>query len=214
MSTISEIVERRGITEVLHFSTNHGLTGILGEGAVLSRQRLPESEYLEHVYEPNASVRKDAAWLDYVNLSISRINAEFFGHASRWHAHRELWWCALSFDPVVLSDDGVVFATTNNIYSGCRRSAGSDGLEALFAGTVRHWEGNNVGRPDDIPASWTTCHQAEVLYPKRLSCARLRRVYVATGAHADIAASTCAILLDDGDRGRIAFEIRSDVFET
>lgn len=212
MNTIAEIVAARRITEVLHFSTNHGLTGILGEGAVLSRQRLPESEYLEHVYEPNASVRKDEAWLDYVNLSISRINTEFFGRASRWHAHREVWWCALSFDPILLSDEGVVFATTNNMYSGCRRAEGSDGLEALFAGTVRRWNGNSVVRSEDLPPAWTTCRQAEVLYPKRLACARLRRVYVATGAHADIAASTCAILRDDRDR--ITFEIRPDVFET
>ena len=59
MTSIAEIVTQRGIEEVLHFTTNKGLTGILAEGAVLPRKRLPEHKYLEHVYEPNAEMRKD-----------------------------------------------------------------------------------------------------------------------------------------------------------
>jgi hypothetical protein len=51
------------------------------------------------IYRPNASARKDERWLDYISLSISRINTEFFEHSSRWHANRNVWWCALSFDP-------------------------------------------------------------------------------------------------------------------
>jgi hypothetical protein len=218
LSSIADVVNSHGITEVLHFSTNHGLTGILAEGAVLSRQRLPESEYLEHVYKPNASVRKDRAWLDYVNLSISRINTEFFGHSTRWHADQDVWWCALAFDPAIMSHDGVVFATTNNMYSGCRRAGGKDGLENLFAPTVERWPGNTATRASSMPDSWTTCHQAEVLYPERLSCEHLLRVYVATGPHADIATSTCEILMSaagesDGP-GNIPVEVRPDVFES
>jgi hypothetical protein len=217
VSTIAGVIARRGITEVLHFSTNHGLTGILAEGAVLSRERLPESKYLEHVYKPNASVRKDRAWLDYVNLSISRINTEFFGHSTRWHANQDLWWCVLSLDPTIMSDSGVVFAATNNIYTGCRHAAGAPGLEALFAPKVERWEGNVVRRTPDMPEAWTTCHQAEVLYPERLSCQHLRCVYVATGPHADIAASTCDILMnmstENDQRGRVPVEVRPDVFE-
>jgi hypothetical protein len=193
------------------------LTGILAEGAALSRQRLPESKYLEHVYEPNASVRKDRAWLDFVNLSISRINTEFFGHSSRWHANRDVWWCALSFHPAVLSDEGVIFTTTNNIYTGCRRGSGADGLKALFAPEVKRWTGNVVRRAPDMPSAWTTCPQAEVLYPQRLGCAQLRCVYVATGLHADVAASTCEILLGlsgGATQGaRVPIEVRPDVFE-
>lgn len=218
MTSVADVVGARSITEVLHFSTNRGLTGILAEGAVLSRHRLPESEYLEHVYEPNAAVRKDLDALDYVNLSISHINTEFFGHSSRWHAHRDVWWCALSFDPVLLNDEGVVFATTNNIYSGRRRASGAEGLERLFAPEVERWPGNVARRGAGMPEARTTCPQAEVLYPKRLSCAHLRRVYVATGPHADIAAATCGILLDDPSGGaargaRVPIEVRPDVFE-
>lgn len=218
MTTIGEIVERRGIEEVLHFTTNRGLTGSLAEGAVLSRQRLPESKYLEHVYRPNASVRKDQAWLDYVNLSISRINTDFFEQSSRWHADRDVWWCAFSFDPVILSHEGVYFASTNNIYTSCQRAPGPDGLEALFAERVERWHGNVVEREDGMPGNWTTCLQAEVLYPGALSTDHLLRVYVATGPHADIVSSTCDILAaaeeeSSGPASKIPVVIDADVFE-
>lgn len=216
MRTVADIVAARGITEVLHFTTNHGLTGILAQKAVLSRQRLPESKYLEHVYKPNADVRKDQSWLDYVNLSISRINAEYFGHSSRWHKHQQVWWCALSFDPEILSHDGVIFATTNNMYTGCHRAEGPTGLEALFGERTVRWGTNVVKRDPQILDSWTTCHQAEVLYPQSLSISYLMQVYVATGPHADIAASTCEILLGaDADDPRSTLPVSTDatVFE-
>ena len=124
MTTITEIVQAREITEILHFTTNRGLTGILAGKSVLSRERLPESQYLEHVYAPNTLLRKDQRYLDYVNLSISRINTEFFGHSTRWHANEDIWWCALAFDPTMLESPGVLFATTNNMYTGCTRAPG------------------------------------------------------------------------------------------
>lgn len=192
--SVAEIVRERGIEQVLHFTTNRALAGILVKG-LLSRQQLPESKYLEHVYRPTASVRKDVAWLDYVNLSISRLNWEYFDHARRWHADRDVWWCALVLDPAVLSLDGVTFATTNNIYSGCERGTGAEGLEAMFAPRVCRWAGKCVERSDGMPRSWTTCHQAEALVPEAVSVEYLRGICVATDAHADIAASQCDILL-------------------
>jgi hypothetical protein len=217
MTTVAEIVERRRITEVLHFTTNRGLTGILAEGEVLPRARLPENKYLEHVYQPNADTRKDKAWLDYVNLSISRINNEFFGHSSRWHAHEDVWWCALAFDPAILSDEGVYFATTNNMYSGCRRVRGPEGLEALFEDPVHQYLGNYARRTDDMEDALTTCLQAEALYPGPLSLDQLLRVYVATGAHADVASSSCAMLLGSDEapdeKRSVPVLIDAEVFE-
>ena len=100
--TVEEVIDRRGITEVLHFTTNQGLLGMLASGGILSRERLPKEKYLEHVYKPNAPVRHDSNWLDYVNLSITTINTEFFGHSSRWRQDQEVWWCVVSLDPAVL----------------------------------------------------------------------------------------------------------------
>jgi hypothetical protein len=57
-----------------------------------------------------------------VNLSISRINARLFNiSAKNWHRALDGWWAVLSFDPLILTHDGVVFATTNNAYPGVIR---------------------------------------------------------------------------------------------
>ena len=195
--SVADVAAARGVTEVLHFTTNTGLIGILADGHVLSREKLPENKYVEHVYRPNAVVRKDRAWLDYVNLSISRLNWEYFGHSRGWHAHRDVWWCALAFDVSVLDRPGVVFTTTNNIYSGCRRAEGVDGFEALFAPRVVRWGAYAAVRDVRTPTAWTTCHQAEALVPCEVPTDRLRRIIVADDAHADIVYSKCEIFLGD-----------------
>jgi hypothetical protein len=219
--TVAAVVERREITEVLHFTTNQGLLGMLASGGILSRQRLPEEKYLEHVYRPNAEVRKDGRWIDYVNLSISHINTEFFGHSKRWHQHEDVWWCVVSLDPVILTHEGVLFATTNNMYSGCRREAGEAGLEKLYAEEVTRWidlrERNVAERDPELEDSATTCHQAEVLYPGCVPLEYFQRVYVVHGRHADIVGSQSEMLLANhaGPTGphELPISIRPDVFE-
>ena len=128
----------------------------------------------------NAAFRKDLDWLDYVNLSISRINSRFFSSSNRWHRDKGIWWCILALDPEILTHDGVYFATTNNRYSGVRRAPGIEGLEVLFAPQSVQWEGRTVVRSASLPRSCPTCEQAEVLYPGEVSTRFLRRIYVAT----------------------------------
>lgn len=183
--TIEEIIEARKIVEVVHFTTHKGLLGSLHCGAVKSRKRLPAEVDLEYIYQPNANVRKDLPWLDYVNLSISRINREFFNHSCRWHRAEDLWWCILAFDAAIMGHPGVYFATTNNMYTGVVRGKGVTALENLFAPRVIRWGGNIVVRNDELPESFTTCEQAEVLYPAELSVKYLRRIYVTRDEDAD-----------------------------
>jgi hypothetical protein len=183
--TINEIVARRGITEILHFTPHHGLLGSLYSKAVKSRKRLPAEVDLSFIYKPNANYRKDTAWQDYVNLSISRINSEFFRSSCRWHRGEDLWWCIMAFDPMILTHPGVYFSTTNNIYTGVCRGTGPAGLERLFGHSVLRWAGNVVVRPTDLPLDLPTCVQAEVLYPGELSVNHLRRVYVERNEDSD-----------------------------
>lgn len=215
--SVAEVIERDGIAKVLHFTTNTGFLGMLASGGILSRQRLPEEKYLERVYRPNAAIRKDPEWLDYVNLSISHINTEFFEHSSRWHRDRDVWWCVVSLDPVVLTHEDVYFATTNNMYSGVKRQTGQEGLEALFAPVVTRWAGNTVSRPRDQPKALTTCHQAEALYPVCVPSKYFRGIYVATGEHADIVETQSEILLsadvEAPGSSELPVYVRPDVFE-
>ena len=183
---VDQIVRDRGITEVLHFTTNKGCLGVLATQSLKARQRLGSDEALEYILQVNAPDRsRDREWHDYVNLSISRINTNFFRASGSWHRDEDLWWCILSFSPEILGHPGVYFATTNNMYSGVRRAMGADGLTALFAPSIVRWHSSIVIRKADLPPNMTTCVQAEALYPGEVSTEFLRTIYVADGAHAD-----------------------------
>ena len=168
----------RGVQSIVHFTTVSGAIGIFASGAVKSRSRLQEDQYLEHVYRPNAPFRKDENWLDYVSLSIARINDWMFVHSKRWHVADNNPWVLFSFDLEILSHPGVVFATTNNIYPACRRAEGRAGFERLFAQSVYGRYDEQHERTDNVRSDWPTDRQAEVLYAGEVPCSWLRRVDV------------------------------------
>lgn len=189
---VSELARKRGITEVVHFSTNLGLTGCLNNEMVLPRNRLKVEEKLENILTLNAPFRseeeswfdKTQNWINYINLSISEITTNLFRASLRWHEGRDIYWLIMSFDVSLLDYDGVYFTTTNNIYPRTIRGVGPTGFEALFAHEVYRkpgWRAVRGRRPSHL----TTCEQAEVLFPDGLPMSYLRRVYVRTGEEAD-----------------------------
>ena len=194
--TIDDIIADRHIEEVLHFTTNRGLTGILASGVVKPRKRLPLDKRLEYVYKDNCPDRsRDIAWHDYVNLSITNVNYRLFEISMRkWHSGTDDWWCILCFSPVVLEHQSVYFTTTNNIYTDVRRAEGPTGLENMFADRVSRWGGNVVNREPSSPANQPTCNQAEVLYMGDLSIEHLERVYVENGDTASAVESIVDVL--------------------
>ncbi len=174
---ITVAAKSRGITQVVHFTTVSGAVGILAVNAVKSRARVSEDEYLEHVYQPNAQIRKDQLWLDYVNLSIERINDWMFETSVRWHHAANNPWVVLSFHPRILAHPGVVFTTSNNIYAACERAEGLAGFSRMFAELIRGGYQQEHYRTHQL-AAWPTDRQAEVLYPGELSCVHLQRIDV------------------------------------
>lgn len=178
--TVDEIVSDRKISEVLHFTTNNGVLGVLRSSSLLAHSELPLEESLEHIAHINCPDRtRDREHHSYVNLSISRINASFFSISkNKWHATKDVFWCILSFSPEIMSHGGVLFATTNNAYDCARRAPGPNGLEALFASEVRIFYDKVTRRAARAPLNFTTCPQAEVLYPKSVSTDYLQCVYV------------------------------------
>ena len=180
--TVGDIIAARHIEEVLHFTTNRGITGMIASGHALSRKRLPAEEHLEHVYQYNCEDRsRDANWHDYINLSITTVNRNLFGISKgKWHRAEDGWWCIASFVPEIMTHDRVVFTTTNNMYSGVERQSGPDGLERLFVPRICQWSGKFVSRPSACLPNQPTCEQAEVLYPGKLSLEYLKRLYVET----------------------------------
>ncbi|NVO24898.1 DarT ssDNA thymidine ADP-ribosyltransferase family protein [Donghicola mangrovi] len=181
--SIQDIVTARGIGEVVHFTTNHGCLGTLYAQKLLSRAKLQEDEMVQYLFAANAELRRDTAYLDHISLSVEHINTQFFNvSAGKWHRDEPIFWCILAFDPSVLSHEGVVFATTNNIYSSVKRGMGEGAFEKLFSERVSRWHGNVVTRHATVPPNYPTCFQAEALYPSELSTEYLRHIYVKTGA--------------------------------
>ncbi|WP_083797649.1 DarT ssDNA thymidine ADP-ribosyltransferase family protein [Marinobacter algicola] len=185
MSQINEIISNRKITGLYHFTTNNGILGILASHGIYSRKSLPKEKYLEYIVKYNATERKyDSAWLDYVNLSISRVNSEFFSQCNGWHP--DVWWCVLEIEPEIMAHDNVYFSTTNNIYPATRRAKGPAGLEALFSELVLGRYSAKHYRTDGFPQNYTTDVQAEVLYPKKVPLERLKRILVLEDEHQDV----------------------------
>ena len=186
----------RGITEVLHFTTNKGLLGILATGSVLCKDRLDCEKYIEHIFTQNCPDRtKDSGWTGYVNMSISRVNNWMLTRSNGWHATEDLWWVVPAFNASLLADPGVYFVTTNNTYDKClKRDTGVYGLHALFANSVEWGKyGSFKCRYPGMPEAWTTDPQAEVLYPGEVPVSMLRAIYVREPEHADAVRAMLAI---------------------
>ncbi|MCU6664501.1 DarT ssDNA thymidine ADP-ribosyltransferase family protein [Silvania hatchlandensis] len=183
--SIEQVMVEKGISEVLHFTTERGLTGCAGTGLVLSRKALNEEQYLSYIASPVSSERreaqatfnKDEDWLDYINLSISEINTSYFNAAKNWFRGEDRWWCIMAFDSIILTHPKIYFTTTNNIYTSVIRTPGCVGLQAMFVETITRWRGKTVSR-NGRQQRLTTCEQAEVLYPNPLDMKFLRSVYV------------------------------------
>lgn len=185
--SIEQFIAERGIESVVHFTTNKGSLGIFASKALKSRQRLNADEQLKHIFQPNAKYRdKDLAWLDYANLSISRINTNFFNTCSgSWHKEKDFFWCIFDFSPEIMLHENVEFTTTNNIYTGNLRLPGLEGLVQVFQEKTHQYSNNYVERTEGFPKNLPTCNQAEILYPGEVSTRYLQRIYVRSEEDSD-----------------------------
>ncbi|HTF95489.1 MAG TPA: DarT ssDNA thymidine ADP-ribosyltransferase family protein [Cellvibrio sp.] len=188
---IEEAIRMREIEEIVHFTTLNGLIGILDSRFLRSRQRIADDFRLEFVLKLNSPIRRDPEWLDYVNLSITNINTEFFEISSqKWH--QDVGWIIMSFDPEVLTHDGVTFTSTNNVYhKSVLRGVGVAGLNMMFLPEVEWgYYGAKKRRTKNHRPQDTTDIQAEVLYPAEVSIEHLRKVYVSCNDDQD---NVCSI---------------------
>jgi hypothetical protein len=90
----------------------------------------------------------------------------------------------MSFGVEILDHDDVVFTTTNNTYSPCKRGKGLEGFEAMFGSPIEwgHYGYQRV-RSEAHPENSPTDPAAEVLYPTRLELTFLQKLYVPDAQH-------------------------------
>lgn len=200
----SEAAARRGVQQLLHYTTQKGIHGTIASKALLSRAQLDQEEYLALIREP-VWPRRDAPWIDHISLSVSTINDDLFWRSRSHFPH--LWWAVIAISPAVLGDANVVFTTTNNIFPSVKRGEGSAGFEAMFADEVVGRYGvvhTRAGLADARP----TDRAAEVLYPQRIETSRIQAIYVMEPDHKHMILGWCAAL----DHQDIPVEVRPDVF--
>ena len=74
-SVPSDVAGRRGVSEILHFTTEKGVLGAIRKQALLSRQRVEDDPDLSFIFT-GVWPRRDPDWVDHVSLSVTSINAE------------------------------------------------------------------------------------------------------------------------------------------
>lgn len=183
--TIAAEIGRRSIKEIVHFTTNHGVVGMLDTKQLLSTKRLRSEQRLQHVAHMNSLTRaeeeeyfdKSENWVDFISFSLSEINARYFKFSRSRSRNQDLFWALLAFDADIVTHDRVHFTTTNNSYEHCARGAGQAAFDAMFTPSIRrktNWSAQRHGRPDHL----ATCEQAEILYPGSVPIGYLRKIYV------------------------------------
>ncbi|ELN6934493.1 DarT ssDNA thymidine ADP-ribosyltransferase family protein [Vibrio navarrensis] len=209
--SIQQTISELEINEVLHFTTNFGLVGIFSLNKLVSRDQLGKEQALEYITRYNSKFRSDPQWTSYVNLSLSRINSSFFEYSKSWHQGPYDFWVILAFDPAILNHEDVVFTTTNNIYRNeCIRGSGNEGLMKLFEPKILAKRGFVKLRPIEFPRNWTTCEEAEVLYPNEIDLSYLTKLYV---PDENTLALACAALSFDEKFNEVTIEVNEDKFK-
>lgn len=202
--TPAEAAARRGVSEIVHFTTEKGLLGSIRKDSLLSRRRVQDDPDLAFILQ-RVWPRRDHSWIDYISLSVNTINLDLY-RAAQNHLP-DLWWTVLAFDPAILDHDDVWFATTNNIYPSCRRAQSLVGFEALYADEVRGRYSERRVR-DGLDGAQPTDRAAEVLYPRELALDHLVAVYVPSDEHRQHVLAWCDAL----GRAEPRVEVRQDVF--
>lgn len=179
---ILEELARRGITQAVHFTTRRGLVGIFSTGLLQARQHLSTDDYLEHIYRPNAHIRREGKeYFRYVNLSLTQPNQRFFGISQGWHASEDdLFWAVLHLDARIAAHPGVLFAPGNMAYDGIHPKGGHVGLVDLFADPYNDGFGRRKRRAPGRASNLPSNPQAEVLYPDRIPTSYVDGVVVAS----------------------------------
>lgn len=189
--SVAARAREREISQILHYTSNKGMMGLVCQGALLSRKRVANDPELAFIFQSVWPI-KAPRWVDHISMSVSQINLDLYQRSCS--NYPQFWWAVLSFTPDILGDEGVWFTTTNNAYEDtCARGQGLDGLEAMFAPRVPYgYYGSVAQRPDGRPDQYPTHRAAEVLYPGALTLVHLQAVYVREAQHRRLISAWCA----------------------
>lgn len=191
--SVAAAARERGITEILHYTSEKGVMGSIIVDALLSRRDVETNTEVAYIYEGVWDRSRDLQWIGHTSMSVTQVNIDLFARSR--NNHPQWWWAIMSFPIDILDDPDVVFTTTNNAYTEtCKRGAGLDGFNAMFADSVPWGKFNTIARRfDDHPCALPTHGAAEVLYPRPLPLGRMSCLYVPDDTRNSLIQSWCEI---------------------
>ena len=154
--SVADRARERGITEILHYTSERGVMGSIMRRALLSRQQVEGDPDVAFIFE-GIWERRDPEWVDHISLSVSRVNLDLFQRSRK--NFPDYWWAVMSFSVEILDHPGVWFTTTNNVYPPCERGQGLEGFEAMFSTPIEWgYHGSRRYRNDGMSDAWPTAH--------------------------------------------------------
>lgn len=173
-ASMEEIIRRRQITALYHFTPLENLPDIL-ENGLLSRNQMEKKGIQAFIPD---SDRLDGC-LDYISLSIGHPNYKMF-YVKRNEDTRRIW-LVLELDPKLLLDHSCRFHQTNAAKAGEQDISielleSAEGLERLFDSKV-----GSVERSDEINLCDPTDPQAEILVKGSISKEYFQAIWIESG---------------------------------
>ena len=159
-----DVIEKRGIECLIHFTTTSNLSSILENRELMSRKILESNDLAFDIIDPN---RYDDI-KQYINLSLSGPNTEMFKAKRRDYKDRN--WCVLKIDPKHIYDRETRFSYHNAAHTVKLQDGISGDLsqfKKLFKQkldiTNSYGTLNVVTRDTQLLPKYPTCVQAEIL---------------------------------------------------
>ncbi|MEY8737054.1 DarT ssDNA thymidine ADP-ribosyltransferase family protein [Lactobacillus sp. AN1001] len=168
MDQYQEIIRKRNITRLCHFTQSKNLIYILGDGSfegngLISNKDVRQEKILE-VQDKN---RHDGH-PDYVCCSVQRVNRKLLMYRKKAGGGKLFNdWAVIYIDPSVISDTSLFCPVNAATGSGKYVARGSEAFESLFADELLI-KGNTIKREPGTPANITTDVQAEVLIKDKI----------------------------------------------
>lgn len=173
MSGYDEIIQKRDIKRLCHFTKSSNLPFILGDGkfeknGILSTRQVKTSPILNAMDDKRYDNK-----LDYVCCSVQHLNPWYFGLRKKENGNDIFHeWALLYIDPSVI-DDTTLFCPVN---AATRRGAyikqGEDAFRSLFNQEVKYTKSGNETqvryRKSGLPVNYSTDEQAEVLIKDKI----------------------------------------------
>ncbi|GLB46185.1 hypothetical protein WR164_01640 [Philodulcilactobacillus myokoensis] len=162
------IIQKRGITCLCHFTKSSNLPFIFGNddsnNGLMSTTHIAQSKYLQQIDK-----RRFDGHEDYISCSVQKINTRFYNFRERKNKD-DLFheWAIVFIDPSVINNTSLFCQTNAAVRNGALIESGPTAFESLFNKVTLAARGRKTYRNANYPPNRPTDMQAEVMIKDRI----------------------------------------------